>query len=84
MNSFKINALAAIATLTFATPSFADDLVFVLKNGTNSVLTHFYTSPVDEEDWEGDVFGNHTLAPGESIKITIADGRDVCDYDMRF
>lgn len=84
VNSFKINALAAIATLTFATPSFADDLVFVLKNGTNSVLTHFYTSPVDEEDWEGDVFGNHTLAPGESIKITIADGRDVCDYDMRF
>ena len=24
------------------------------------------------------------LSPGETIELTIADGRDVCDYDLRF
>ena len=62
----------------------ADDLVFTLKNGTKSVLTRFYTSPVGVSDWEGDVFGEQVLNPGETIELTIADGRDVCNYDMRF
>ena len=62
----------------------AEDLVFTLKNGTKSVLTRFYTSPVGVSDWEGDVFGEQVLNPGETIELTIADGRDVCNYDMRF
>ena len=43
-----------------------------------------YTSPVGVNDWEDDVFGKDVLEPGESIDITIADGRSVCKYDMRF
>ncbi|CZT35210.1 hypothetical protein [Rhizobium sp. 9140] len=62
----------------------AEDLVFTLKNSTTSVLTRFYTSPVGVSDWEGDVFGEQVLNPGETIELTIADGRDVCNYDMRF
>lgn len=62
----------------------ADDLVFTLKNSTNSVLNAFYTSPVGEESWEEDVFGRDALAPGESARITIKDGRRACEYDMRF
>ena len=84
MKNLKIAFLAAAASIAIAGPSFAEDLVFSLKNGTNSVLTHFYTSPVGENSWEGDVFGKQTLDPGESIEITIADGRKVCKYDMRF
>ncbi|MGV1871997.1 hypothetical protein [Agrobacterium rosae] len=84
MTNFKSALIAAIAIFTVATPVLAEDLTFELKNGTNSVLTHFFTSPVGQRSWEGDVFGNQTLNPGESIEITIADGRDVCKYDMRF
>jgi hypothetical protein len=62
----------------------ADDLVFTLKNGTGSVLNNFYTSPVGVEKWEDDVFGDQVLEPGETMEITIADGRSVCEYDMRF
>ncbi|MHC5655330.1 hypothetical protein [Stappia sp.] len=82
----KLNfALAASAVvMCVSAPAQAEDLVFTLKNGTNSVLTHFYTSPVGVENWEDDVFGRDVLAPGESIKITIADGREVCEYDMKF
>lgn len=78
----------AFASLVIATAlpvaAQADDLVFTLKNGTKSVLTNFYASPVGVDKWEDDIFGRDTLAPGETMQITIADGRSVCDYDMRF
>jgi hypothetical protein len=83
----KLSSVIAIAAAMFAASaavSHAEDLKFSLKNGTNSVLTRFYTSPTGVNDWEDDVFGEQVLDPGESIDITIADGRTVCKYDMRF
>ncbi|MHC5230931.1 hypothetical protein [Brucella sp. LJL56] len=84
MKLLNIIGIASAVLFAFASASKADDLIFNLKNGTNSTLTHFYTSPVGVNDWEGDVFGDQVLDPGETIKITIADGRRVCNYDMRF
>lgn len=82
----KLNTiLTAVAALLCASAAaHAADLTFTLKNGTNSVLTRFYTSPVGVNEWEDDVFGEQVLEPGESIEITIADGRTVCRYEMRF
>lgn len=77
-----LTALALIAATTFEAQ--AEDLVFKLKNNTNAVLTNFYTSPVGVNEWEDDVFGRQVLNPGEDMEITIADGREVCKYDMRF
>ncbi len=80
--------LTAVAALTVifasAGSSHAEDLVFTLINSTNSTLERFYTSPTGVDQWEEDVFGKGVLEPGESIEITIADGRTVCEYDMRF
>ena len=84
MKLLKIFGMASAVFLTIAGVSKADDLVFKLKNGTNSTLTYFYTSPVGVNNWEGEVFGDQVLEPGETIEITIADGRRVCKYDMRF
>lgn len=83
MNSLKLAALAA-AVIFAGSTAHAEDLVFKLKNGTNSVLNSFHASPVGVEKWEDDIFGQQVLNPGETIEITIADGRDVCNYDMRF
>lgn len=86
MTRHTILAAAATAAL-FLTSAFAvqaEDLTFTLKNGTSSVLTNFYTSPVGVDEWEDDVFGKQILNPGESMDITIGDGRSVCKYDMRF
>lgn len=82
----KLTALAVSAAflLCAAASAQAEDLVFTLKNGTNSVLNNFYASPVGVDQWEDDIFGRQALGPGESMEITIRDGRDVCDYDMRF
>jgi hypothetical protein len=78
------HAIVAVSLALAAGAAHAEDLVFTLKNGSNSVLNNFYTSPVGVDDWEDDVFGRQALAPGESMEITIADGRTVCKYDMRF
>lgn len=83
MRIFKYSFLAA--TLVFAsTAAHAEDLVFTLKNGTSSVLNNFHTSPTGVDNWEDDVFGDQILNPGESMEITIGDGRSVCKYDMKF
>ncbi|MGO6813880.1 hypothetical protein ELI02_15215 [Rhizobium leguminosarum] len=83
----KISALIAIAAAMIAASAVsahAEDLTFKLSNGTNSVLTRFYSSPTGVDEWEEDVFGENVLDPGETMDITIADGRTVCKYDMRF
>lgn len=84
MKKMTYIAACAAALAMLAGPALAEDLVFTLKNGTGSVLTRFYTSPVGVDKWEEDVFGDQVLNPGETIEITIADGRTVCEYDMRF
>lgn len=80
----RMSLLAAALPLCFATGASASDLTFTLVNKTSEVLTHFYTSPVGVDEWEDDVFGADVLAPGDSIEITIADGRRACKYDMKF
>ncbi|MGF7006916.1 hypothetical protein [Aminobacter sp. BE322] len=76
--------LASLSLLVVPANAQTEDLVFTLTNGTSSVLTEFYVSPVGVGNWEDDILDVDMLAPGESVEITIADGRSVCDYDMRF
>lgn len=76
--------LASLALLVVPAKAQTEDLVFTLTNGTSSMLTEFYVSPVGVRNWEEDILDVDMLAPGESVEITIADGRSVCDYDMRF
>ena len=82
----KFHLALAVSAVTFfaSAPSMASDLVFTLKNGTKSILTEFYVSPVGVDDWEEDVFGQDVLSPGETMKIKIPGGRKVCKYDMKF
>jgi hypothetical protein len=84
MGFFKFAAVFATVGVVSVGAAKADDLVFTLKNGTNSVMTRFYTSPVSVNEWEEDVLGQDVLSPGESVRVTIADGRKVCKYDMKF
>lgn len=81
--SIAAGAFAALV-LSVGASQAADDLVFALINKTSGTLERFYTSPTGVDNWEDDVFGDDVLEPGESMKITIADGRRTCKYDMRF
>jgi hypothetical protein len=82
--AIRLAAGMSAALFIMAGPVQAEDLVFMLTNKTDGVVERFYTSPVGVEEWEEDVFGKNVLQPGDSVRITIADGRRVCKYDLRF
>ncbi|VXD22831.1 conserved exported hypothetical protein [Planktothrix serta PCC 8927] len=56
---------------------------FTMSNGSKQVITEFYASPPSTSDWEEDILGTDVLSPGESVNITINDGRRDCLYDFR-
>lgn len=68
--------------LLLAPLSWAEPVTFVLTNGTDEVIMEFYAAPPDVEDWEEDILGEDVLEPGDSVEITISDGREDCDYDF--
>lgn len=76
--------LCALLGLAFAGSAAAEDLDFELGNATSGVITEFYASPADVDEWEEDILGADVLGAGESVSITIADGRTQCEYDMKF
>ena len=76
-------ALATIATL-IATPTLAEDLVFTLVNDSSHSITEMYVSPVDQDQWGENILTVESVDPGVSGDVTIADGLEVCDYDLRF
>ncbi len=75
---------AMFISATIAAPAFAEDLVFSLSNESALNLQELYVSASDTQAWGEDILGRDVLASGESGDVTIADGRDVCGYDMRF
>lgn len=76
-------AFAALATLA-ATPAFAEDLIFSLVNNSSHTITEMYVSPVGEDQWGDNILMVDGVEPGVSGDVTIADGLEVCDYDLRF
>lgn len=78
----NLSCVAALVTMT-AAPAMAQDLDFALVNQSGFVLTEFYTSPADVNQWEDDVLGADVLPSGETASITVADGRTQCVYDLR-
>ena len=76
-------AFAAIATL-LASPVLAEDLVFTLVNDSSHSITEMYVSPIDQDQWGENILTVDAVDPGVSGEVSIADGLDVCDYDLRF
>lgn len=79
----RLAASAAILMTLGLTSASAEDLVFMLDNQSSYVVTEFYSSPSNVDDWEEDILGSDVLAAGDGLRITIADGRSQCEYDLR-
>ena len=78
----RIAAAAFLAT-AFADPALADDITFELRNETSQVLDQFYASPSATDDWEEDILGQDVLDAGQSGNVTIVNGSDQCEYDLK-
>ena len=77
-------AFAPVFAALLATPALAEDLVFTLVNDSSHTIVEMNVSPVDEENWGENILTVDAVEPGMSGDVTIADGLDVCDYDLRF
>ncbi len=58
-----------------------ESATFTLVNETERELLEFYASPPEEESWEENIL-YEPLGPGDSIEVTIDDGREDCYYDF--
>lgn len=74
----------ALASAFAVAPAYAEDLVFMLDNKTSGDINEFYVSAVDVDNWEEDILGQDVLSAGNFARITIADGKSVCEYDLKF
>jgi len=82
--NFMRFALAAAFVTLIATPTLAEDLVFTLINDSSHTIVEMYVSPVGEDQWGENILMVEGVESGVSGDVTIADGLDVCDYDLRF
>jgi hypothetical protein len=90
---FKSIALAAIAATTLAacqpttttttTTVIAANKNVAIQNNTGRTIWRFYGSPVNVNSWEEDILGSNILSAGRSVNVNFADGRAICNYDMK-
>ena len=89
--SFKTLAFAALAATSLAacqpttttTAVIAANKNVMIQNNTGRTIWRFYGSPVNVNSWEEDILGPNTLPAGRSVNVNFADGRTICNYDMK-
>lgn len=91
--NFRTFAFAALAattltacqptTTTTTTAVVAANKNVLIQNNTGRTIWRFYGSPVNVNSWEEDILGTSTLPPGRSVNVNFADGRTICNYDMK-
>jgi hypothetical protein len=82
--SFMRIGFAALLAGLMVSPAHSEDLVFMLVNDSSYTILEMNVSPVGEELWGENILTVDSVPPGMSGDVTIADGLDVCDYDLRF
>jgi hypothetical protein len=80
----RLITLAAILAVSAVAPAFAEDLEFTLINNSSHDVTEMYLSPHEQNTWGENILSVPSVAAGTQGTISITDGEEVCDYDMRF
>jgi hypothetical protein len=84
--SFRNIVVAAVLSLPIVSLTVqsakAEDLEFTLNNKTKSNLVEFYVESSDKSSWGENLLKGEIVRTGESGKVTIADGKTTCTYDI--
>ncbi len=81
LSRFPTAALLAAMAL----PAQAADVAYELINNSDLTLVYFYTSPVSDPNWSDNlVTRENALTAGDSGTVSLKDGSDECDYDVKF
>lgn len=73
---------AVIAVVFAVAPVHAEDLAFMLINKTRANVVGFFVSHTGTSDWGENLLDGGYLASGYGVRVTIADGRRTCGYDI--
>lgn len=79
-----IRSAAFFTAVLSASPLLAEDLTLDLVNRSSVDLHELYVSAHGANAWGEDILTSDVLKPGETGQVTIADGKDVCNFDLRF
>lgn len=80
-----LSAAAALAFTVAASSASAQTgpLDFTLNNNTDGVVVQIFISVPSTNEWEEDILGSDVVGSGESVHITIDDGLEDCEYDIK-
>ncbi|WP_298161626.1 hypothetical protein [Brevundimonas sp.] len=84
--SIKLLSAAAALAFTFVASSASAQtgpLDFTLANTTDGVVVQIFISVPSTNDWEEDILGSEVVGSGESVHVTINDGLEDCEYDIK-
>ena len=78
-----LGAAAVAAAVLFAPQAQAEDLEFMLINETDVAVVGLNISHAGTDQWEEDLMAGGYLPGGNEVPVIIADGLEVCVYDIR-
>lgn len=84
--TIKLLSAAAALAFTFVASSASAQtgpLDFTLNNGTSEVVVQLFISVPSTSDWEEDILGAQVVGSGDSVQVTIDDGLEDCEYDIK-
>jgi hypothetical protein len=85
--SRTVKALVAVATLSLLLAStalaFQGKQDFTVVNKTGVEIHELYVSPHSADNWQEDVLGADTLAPGKSVEITFSPKEKAKLWDLK-
>ncbi|WP_428149553.1 hypothetical protein [Brevundimonas sp.] len=84
--TIKLLSAAAALAFTFVASSASAQtgpLDFTLNNGTSEVVVQLFISVPSTNDWEEDILGHQVVESGDSVQVTIDDGLEDCEYDIK-
>ena len=80
----KLLARLALAIACFVLPGtlWAEPVTITIENDTDAGIFELFVATPDSDEWEEVVFDADSIEPGESLVVTIMDGRRDCLYDL--
>lgn len=76
--------IAALAAVLPAGSVLAEDLEFLIINDSDADIVEFQVSDPESNVWNSNLIPEgYVLPSGNEIVVIVADGRDICEYDLR-
>jgi len=84
IRSFVVTASLAASLLATTVLAQTESVSFELTNNTGFTLTRIYLSLPSSNSWEEDILGDEVVESGETVVVSVDDGLEACEYDIRY